>query len=175
MSQRLDTPHGHRFPTEIISHAVWLHYVFSPSPQDVELLLAEQGVIVSYKTIRRWCLRFSQEVADRLRRRRLKPGDTWRLDQIFILSTNFQVANRDARSFHEPAPDADRRDPRDLTEPIRRSQGEDTVSKASESEVTASLQNWRVVLDHDLDDPTQDAAATKAATVELDIAGGRDF
>ena len=48
MSQRPDTPHGRRFPSEIISHAVWLYHVFSLSLRDVELLLAERGVIVSY-------------------------------------------------------------------------------------------------------------------------------
>ena len=84
MSHRPDTPHGHRFPREIISHAVWLYHVFSLSLRDVELLLAERGVIVSYETVRRWCLRFSQDVADRLRRRRPKPGDTWHLDEVFL-------------------------------------------------------------------------------------------
>ena len=84
MSQRPDTPHGHRFPREIISHAVWLYHVFSLSLRDVELLLAERGVIVCYETIRRWCLRFGQDVADRLRRRRPKPGDTWHLDEMFL-------------------------------------------------------------------------------------------
>ena len=48
MSRRPDTPHGHRFPSEIISHVVWLHHVFSLSLPDVELLLAEWAVIVSY-------------------------------------------------------------------------------------------------------------------------------
>ena len=50
----------------------------------VELLLAEQGVIVSYESVRRWCLRFGQSFADKLRRRRLKPGDTWHLDEVFL-------------------------------------------------------------------------------------------
>ena len=84
MSQRPDTPHGHRFPSEIISHAVWLYHVFSLSLRDVELLLAERGVIVSYESVRRWCLRFGQSFADKLRRRRPKPGDTWHLDEVFL-------------------------------------------------------------------------------------------
>ena len=84
MSHRPDTPHGHRFPREIISHAVWLYHVFSLSLRDVELLLAERGVIVSYESVRRWCLRFGQDVADRLRRRRPRPGDTWHLDEVFL-------------------------------------------------------------------------------------------
>ena len=84
MSQRPDTRRGHRFPTEIISHAVWLYHVFSLSLRDVELLLAERGVIVSYETIRRWCLKFGQDVAERLRRRRPKLGDTWHVDEVFL-------------------------------------------------------------------------------------------
>ncbi len=84
MSQPPDKPAGHRFPTQIISHAVWLYHVFSLSLRDVELLLAERGVIVSYESIRRWCLKFGQGFADKLRRRRPKPGDTWHLDEVFL-------------------------------------------------------------------------------------------
>ncbi len=84
MSQPPDKPAGHRFPTQIISHAVWLYHVFSLSLRDVELLLAERGVIVSHESIRRWCLKFGQGFADKLRRRRPKPGDTWHLDEVFL-------------------------------------------------------------------------------------------
>ena len=67
-------PHfRHRFPTEIISHAVWLYHVFSLSLRDVELILAERGVVVSYETVRRWCKKFGASFADRLRRRRPRP------------------------------------------------------------------------------------------------------
>jgi putative transposase len=48
----------HRFPAELIRHAVWLYHVFSLSFRDIELLLVERGVIVSYESVRRWCLRF---------------------------------------------------------------------------------------------------------------------
>ena len=84
MSQPPDPHHGHRFPAEIISHAVWLYHAFSLSLRDVELLLAERGVVVSYESIRRWCLKFGQAFADKLRRRRPKPGDTWHLDEVFL-------------------------------------------------------------------------------------------
>ncbi len=47
--------HRHRFPAELISHAVWLYHVFSLSLRDVELLLSKRGVVVSYESIRRWC------------------------------------------------------------------------------------------------------------------------
>ncbi len=70
-----DPHHHHRFPAELISHAVWLYHVFSLSLRDVELVLAERGVIVSSESIRRWCSKFGQSVANRLCRRRPRPGD----------------------------------------------------------------------------------------------------
>jgi putative transposase len=83
--QASPNPHyRHRFPAEIISHAVWLYHVFSLSFRDVELILSERGVIVSYETIRRWCLKFGQNFAQNLRRRRPQPGDKWYLDEVFI-------------------------------------------------------------------------------------------
>src|ERR1700704_6178535 len=54
------------------------------SLRDVELRLAERGVVVSYETVRRWCKKFRQTVANRLRRRRPRPGDKWYLDEVFI-------------------------------------------------------------------------------------------
>jgi len=71
---------GHRFPHEIISHAVWLYYRFSLSYRDVEELLAERGVVVTYETVRQWCLKFGQTYANQLRRRRARPGDKWFMD-----------------------------------------------------------------------------------------------
>src|ERR671933_1122461 len=79
-----DPHHRHRFPAEIIAHANWLYHVFSLSLRDVELILAERGVIVSHESIRRWCLKFGQVFADKLRRRRPRPGDKWHLDEVFI-------------------------------------------------------------------------------------------
>ena len=65
---------GYRFPSEVISHAVWLYHRFSLSFRDVEDLLAERGITVTYETIRHWCLTFGLEYARRLRRRRGRPG-----------------------------------------------------------------------------------------------------
>jgi putative transposase len=79
-----DPHYRHRFPAEIISHAVWLYHVFGLSLRDVELLLAERGIVVSYETVRRWCKKFGQSFADRLRRRRPRPGDKWHMDEVFI-------------------------------------------------------------------------------------------
>jgi putative transposase len=77
---------GYRFPAEVISHAVRLYHVFGLNLRDVELLLAERGIIVSHESIRRWCLKFGADFARKLRRRRPKPGGTWHLDQVLILS-----------------------------------------------------------------------------------------
>jgi putative transposase len=79
-----DPHYRHRFPAEIISHAVWLYHVFNLSLRDVELLLAERGVVVSYESIRRWCGKFGGSFASSMRRRRPRPGDKWYLDEVFI-------------------------------------------------------------------------------------------
>jgi putative transposase len=79
-----DPHYRHRFPAEIISHAVWLYHVFSLSLRDVELMLAQRGVFVSYETVRRWCEKFGESFAHGLRRRRPRPGDKWYLDEVFI-------------------------------------------------------------------------------------------
>ncbi len=75
---------GHRFPREIISHAVRLYFRFSLSYRDVEELRWERGVVVTYETVRPWCLKFGQQYATQLRRRRPKTGDTWHLDEVFL-------------------------------------------------------------------------------------------
>jgi transposase-like protein len=75
---------GFRFPAEIIGHAVWLYHRFTLSFRDIEDLLAERGIIVTHETIRQWCLRFGQEYANSIRRRRPQPGDKWHLDEVFI-------------------------------------------------------------------------------------------
>ncbi len=82
---------GYRFPAEIISHAVWLYHVFSLSLRDVELILAERGIAVTHEGIRQWCLKFGAGFARRLRRRRPRPGDTWHLDEVLILSAKSEV------------------------------------------------------------------------------------
>ena len=76
--------HGFRFPPAIISHAVWLYHRFCLSFRDVEDLLAEHGIVVSYESIRQWCNRFGPEYARRLKKRQGRLGDTWYLDEVFI-------------------------------------------------------------------------------------------
>ena len=75
---------GFRFPPEIIAHTVWLYFRFALSYRDVEELLAERGVILTYETVRQWCRKFGQTYANALRRRRPRPGDKWHLDEVFI-------------------------------------------------------------------------------------------
>lgn len=74
----------HRFPSEIISHAVWLYHRFGLSLRDVEDLLAERGVIVSHEAIRLWCGKFGVDYARRLRQRQGRPGDAWFVDEVFV-------------------------------------------------------------------------------------------
>jgi len=84
MNAKTPSYRGYRFPSEIISHAVWLHYRFCLSFRDVEDLLAERGVIVSYETIRQWSRKFGAQYARKLRRRQGRLGDTWHLDELFV-------------------------------------------------------------------------------------------
>src|ERR1700751_5386979 len=72
----------HRFPPEIIQHAIWLYLTLSY--RDVEELLAERGLDISYETVRRWVLKFGPAIARRLRRRRPRPSDRWHLDEMVV-------------------------------------------------------------------------------------------
>jgi transposase-like protein len=74
---------GCRFPPEIIQQAIWLYVRFALSFRDVEDLLAERGIAVSYETVRRWVNHFGPTIA-RLRKRRPKRRATWRLDEIYL-------------------------------------------------------------------------------------------
>ena len=84
MDPRKSLYHRHRFPQNIIRHAVWLYYRFCLSYRDVEDLLAERGIKVSYETIRRWCIRCGPVYANRLRKRSGPGGDQWFVDEVFI-------------------------------------------------------------------------------------------
>jgi putative transposase len=74
----------HRFPPEIIQYAVWLYFRFPLSFRDVEDLLAERGIDVSYETVRRWALKFGRAYARRLRTTRPRPDGRWHLDEMFV-------------------------------------------------------------------------------------------
>jgi len=74
----------HRFPPEIIQQAIWLYLRFTLSYRDVEELLAERGLDISYETVRRWVLKFGPAIARHLRRRRPRPSDRWHLDEMVV-------------------------------------------------------------------------------------------
>ncbi len=74
----------HQFPPDIIRHAGWLYLRFTPSFRDVEDLLAERGIEVSYETVRRWVLKFGPAFARELRRRRPRPSSRWHLDEMSV-------------------------------------------------------------------------------------------
>jgi len=74
----------HRFPPEIIQHAVWLYYRFNLSHRDIEDLLAARGIVVSYESVRLWCNKFGPKYARRLKRRHQRFGDTFFIDEVFV-------------------------------------------------------------------------------------------
>ena len=74
----------HRFPPAVISYAVWLYHRFNLSHRDIEDLLAERGITVSYESIRLWGIKFGPEFARRLRRKHPGLGDTLYIDEIFV-------------------------------------------------------------------------------------------
>ncbi len=74
----------HRFPSEIIQYAVWLYYRFNVSHRDIEDLLAERGIEVSYESIRMWCNKFGPQYARRLKRKHQGYGDTFYIDEVFV-------------------------------------------------------------------------------------------
>ena len=95
MTKQQSSYRGYRFPPEVISDAVWLYHRFTLSLRDIEDLLAERGVIVSYESIRRWCMTFGLDYARVLRKRLGRLGDTWHMDEVFLnyqRSTSLSVA-----------------------------------------------------------------------------------
>lgn len=87
MDSALPSYKGHRYPVEIIAHCVWLYFRFPLSFREVEELMLERGVAVSYETVRRWCAKFGQVYAGALRRPQPRPGDKWHLDEVFLKKT----------------------------------------------------------------------------------------
>src|SRR5246127_229510 len=75
---------GYRFPPEVIQQAIWLYVRFTLSFRDVEDLLAERGIVISYETVRRWVNHFGPIIAAELRKRRPKPHSIWHLDEVYL-------------------------------------------------------------------------------------------
>ena len=74
----------HRFPPEIVAHAVWPYFRFPLSLRLVEEMLLERGIVVSYETIRRWAIKFGADYAYRLKRKAPSRNDIWDLDEGVI-------------------------------------------------------------------------------------------
>ena len=74
----------HRFSPEIIQYVVWLYHRFNLSARDIEDLMAERGIAVSYESIRLWCIKFGLKYAKRLKRRHCSYGDTFYFDEVFV-------------------------------------------------------------------------------------------
>ncbi len=74
----------HRFPPEIIQYAVWLYHRFNLSHRDIEDLLAERGITVTYESIRLWCIKFGMKYVRRLKKRHQGYGDTFYIDEVFV-------------------------------------------------------------------------------------------
>jgi putative transposase len=74
----------HRFPPVIIQRAIWLYFRFPLSFRDVEEMLAERGIEVSYETVRRWVLKFGPAFAANIKSSRPRPSATWHLDEVFV-------------------------------------------------------------------------------------------
>jgi len=75
---------GHRFPAEIISHAIWLYFRFPLGLRMAEEMLAARGIIVSHEAVRQWARKFGQAFANQIRRRLPGAGDKWHLDEVAI-------------------------------------------------------------------------------------------
>ncbi len=74
----------HRFPSEIISHAVWLYHRFCLSFREVEELLAERSITVTYETVRQWCQKFGPAYTRKLKKRQSRLGNTWHIDEMLV-------------------------------------------------------------------------------------------
>ena len=74
----------HRFPPDIIRQAIWLYYRFTMSLRDVEDLLAERGIDVTYETVRCWANKFGPAIAANIRRKRGRGDSVWHLDEMVV-------------------------------------------------------------------------------------------
>jgi len=75
---------GHRYPALVNSHAVWVYHRFTLSFRDVEALLAARGIIVTYETVRNWCLKSGNQYCNQIKNTRGQLGDMWYLDEVFV-------------------------------------------------------------------------------------------
>ena len=74
----------HRFPADVIRHAVWLYFRFTLSFRDIEKRVAQRGIDVSYETVRCWAIKFGPQIARNLKQRRPSPSGRWHLDEMVV-------------------------------------------------------------------------------------------
>jgi putative transposase len=84
MSSAAPAYKNHRYPIEIVACAIWLYFRFNLSLREVEEMLLERGIVVSYETIRRWCRKHGSDYARRLRRKVSMKNDVWHLDEVAV-------------------------------------------------------------------------------------------
>ena len=108
----------HRFPPEIIQYAVWLYYRFNLSCRDIEDLLAERGISVSYESIRLWCNKFGLKYVRCLKKKHQGFGDTFFIDEVFV-----KIDGKAAKRFFKRLLKANRMEPRKIVTDKLRSYG----------------------------------------------------
>jgi putative transposase len=91
--------HGYRFPAEVISHAVYSYHRFSLSSREIEELLGERAVLVTYEAVRQWYMKFGPEYARNLRRLHGRNGDIRRLDEVFVKTPNGLLRDRSFKQW----------------------------------------------------------------------------
>src|SRR3954453_10040252 len=116
---------GHRFPPEVIRHAVWLYFRFPLSLRMVEEKPAAQEIIASHETVRRWALKFGQGFANEIRWRLPRPGDKWHLDEV-------QITIAGTKHWLWRAVDQDHRAGRARPEPAGQAGGRAPAAQAAE-------------------------------------------
>ncbi|MGI8958532.1 MAG: IS6 family transposase [Bryobacteraceae bacterium] len=101
----------HHFPGEIISHCVWLYFQFSLSYRDIELMMAERGIVLTYEAVRDWCRKFGPYFASEVKRRnRSKVGSKWHLDGgVSQDHRQHRYLNNRAENSHQPTRQRERR------------------------------------------------------------------
>jgi putative transposase len=123
--------HCHRFPTEIISHCVWLYFRFALSFRDVEEMLVMRGSL-GYETVGEWCLKFGQTYANDRRCKSARPGDRWHLDEVFLkingrLHYLWRAVDQDGNVLDIPGP-----------KPKRQESGQEVLSQMIKKDCSMS-------------------------------------
>jgi len=96
----MNTYKRHRYPQAIISHAIWLYHRFALSFRDIEEILAFRGIVVTYETIRQWCLKFTPSFAKSLRKKQGALGYHWFLSCHGVINNHFRQQRHLLKARH---------------------------------------------------------------------------